>query len=105
MVAVPESIGGKIRIIRQHIDKVLIAASGLTILIGGYFTVDYRNYVDCQVALMEESRQVTNVFADALDTLMAQPPRPVEERRKAFEDLQNALQHQRDVQLELGNCQ
>jgi hypothetical protein len=90
--------------IRRHIDKVLIAVSGVTLLVGGYFTLDYRNYTECQVRLQEASRGTTTVFAESLRVLLAQPPRSVEERRQAFGKLQAALDQQEAIQREVGDC-
>jgi len=103
----PDRLGkirSKISIIRQHLDRVLIIASGITILVGGYFTVDYRNYTNCQVRILEASQVTTTTFADSLRVLLTNPPRPVEERLEAFRRLQEALDHQRTLQTELGNC-
>lgn len=104
MDTTPHPVSRFIGIIRRHMDKVLIAASGITILIGGYFTYDYRTYTDCQVQLADASQVTTTTFAESLRILLAQPPRPAEERRQAFEKLQQALQQQLDLQAELGNC-
>lgn len=86
-------------------DKVLIAASGLTLLIGGYFTYDFRQTMDCQVELLEADRQFTVTFTNAMVVLLTQPPRPPEERRQAFEQVRIGLEQKRQVQEQLGSCQ
>lgn len=90
--------------VRKHVDKVLITASGIAVLISGYVTFDYRSYTNCQAHHLEASHNTNIVFAQSLRTLLVQPPRPVEERRRAFEQLQAALERQEAVQRELGNC-
>lgn len=89
---------------RKHIDKILIVASGVAILIGGYVTLDYKSYTDCQVRILEAERATTRIFNQSMQTLLSQPPRPVEERRAAFIQLQRALQEQQRIQDEVGNC-
>jgi hypothetical protein len=90
--------------IRKHVDKVLIAASGIAILISGYVTFDYRAYINCQAYHMEAAHNTNSVFAESLRVLLTQPPRPVEERRLAFERLQAALDRQERIQEQLGDC-
>lgn len=89
---------------QEHVSKILIALSGVTILVSGYFTYDYKQYTDCQVQLQEDNRITTQVFAESLRTLLAQPPRPQAERIQAFQKLQAALDHQEAAQRELGDC-
>lgn len=93
-----------IRGIQKHVEKVLIAASGVAVLISGYVTLEYRSYTECQVRLQEASRATTLSFAQALQVLLAQPTRPVEERREAFVKLQETLDQQRTIQEKYGNC-
>jgi hypothetical protein len=98
MVENPPGLIGKIR---QHLEKVLIAASGLVILVGGYFTWDYRSYTECQtkvndsvVQAIDANQQTMTTFREALTVLLTQPPRPPEERLAAFQRLQEALNRQ-----------
>jgi hypothetical protein len=98
MVEDPAGLIGKIR---QHLEKVLIAASGLVLLVGGYFTWDYRAYAECQakindsvVQAIDANQQTMTTFREALTVLLAQPPRPPEERLAAFQRLQEALNRQ-----------
>jgi len=93
-----------INIIRNNIDKVLVTASGVTILLGAYFTLDYKSYTDCQAQLLQASQATNVTFANSLRTLLSNPPRPVDERRHAFEELQAALDHQRAIQERFGDC-
>jgi hypothetical protein len=92
-------------ILRNNLDKMLVAASGFTILVAGYFTLDYRSYTECQAQIMKASQATNVAFAESLRTLLSQPPRPADERRHAFEELQVALDHQQAVQEKLGSCQ
>lgn len=101
----PDGLADKVGAIRKHLDKVLIAASGLTLLVGGYFTYDYKAYVDCQVQLLEADRQFTTKFTNAMVVLLTQPPRPPEERLAAFVEVRTALQEKVRVQEQLGTCQ
>lgn len=91
--------------IRQHLEKILIAVSGIAVLISGYYTYETKQQTDCQVQLLEAGQQVTNRFAEAMDVLLAQPPHPVEERRRVLGELQIALRRQENIQAEVGNCQ
>lgn len=93
-----------IDVVRKNIDKVLIAISGLTLLAGGWVTLDFKNYTDCQVQLLEASRDTTTSFRESLVVLLATPPRPIEERRQALVRLQEALQKQQQIQQQLGSC-
>lgn len=105
MVALPESITGKIRIIRQNVDKVLVILAAIAMGVSGYLTYDYKEHVDCQVRLLEADRTFTADFSNAMVTLMAQPPVPAEQRRIAFERVRDALVAKQQVQAELGDCQ
>jgi hypothetical protein len=98
------SVRALITKIHNNLDRVLVAASGIALLVGGYFTLDYRSYTNCQAQILEATRNTNVVFADSLRILLSQPPRTQEERRHAFEDLQIALDHQREVQAQLQDC-
>lgn len=104
MAEIPESIGGKIRIIRQHLDKVLIGLAAIAMGVSGYLTYDYKQQMDCQLQLLTADRQFTSDFSSAMVILMSQPPAPVEQRRLAFERVRDALVEKQRVQAELGDC-
>lgn len=99
-----ENSPGLIDKIRAQLSTLVLLASGVTLLVSGYFTYDYRQYTNCQVQLLESSYQVNTTFAKAMEVLLAQPPRPIEERRQVLQDLLVVLRHQESVQRELGTC-
>lgn len=105
MVQGPAGLAEKIAAVRRNIDKILIAVSGVFILIGGYFTYDFRQTMNCQVQLLEADRQFTTTFTNAMVVLLTQPPRPPEERRAAFDQVRVALQEKQKIQQQLGSCQ
>jgi hypothetical protein len=105
MATASKSLSRKITLLRKHLDKVLVALSGVAILASGYLTYDYKSSVDCQVQLLDADRQFTTTFTNAMVILLAQPPHPVEERRLAFEQVRIALVEKQRIQQELGNCQ
>lgn len=90
--------------LRPNLDKVLIGLAAVAMALSGVQLYNQRSYVDCQIQVndsvvraLDANQEVARVFRDSMNILLAQPPRPAEERRKAFEDLAAALNHQQEV--------
>jgi hypothetical protein len=94
------------------LNYVVLAVSIFALIAWGVSVSKWRSYTECQARVVDTVIQVLDTrskaadeeavtehqadaaFRNAMDTLLAQPPRPVAERTKALRQLQQALDDQ-----------
>lgn len=90
--------------LRNNMDKVLVGVAAVILATSGWQIYSYRSYVNCQIQVndtvvkaLDADEEVSKVFQESMNILLAQPPKSADERRAAFEKLRLALNHQQEV--------